>query len=139
MPPSNSAELTRLITVETGQTVQNNEPNSDGPVNTYDLLLEAVAGDPLGNSGAGYTLRIDCTDQNDAARNNDLSLAPQIQAFDNTRWTKVGDDFVSEQRFPITVLAGVEGHVFRYVATMVSDNDDVISFIESNQFVLVDP
>ena len=139
MPPSNTAQLTRLITVETGQTVQNNEPNSDGPVNTYDLLLEAVAGDPLGDSGAGYTLRIDCIDQNDAVRNATLSLVPQIQAFDNSKWTKVGDDFVSEQRFPITVPAGVEGHVFRYVATMVSDNNDILSFIESNQFLLVDP
>ena len=29
--------------------------------------------------------------------------------------------------------------MFRYVATLVGVNDDVVSFIESNQFILVDP
>ena len=31
----------------------------------------------------------------------------------------------------------MQGHVFRYVASLVSDNGDIVSFIESNKFVLV--
>jgi hypothetical protein len=139
MPQANNAELTRLITVESGQSVQNNEPNADGPVNTYDLLLEAVAGDPLGDSLAEYTLVIDCIDENLAAPNGGLSVPPQIQRFEDPPWVRVGSDFVTEQRFAINVPAGVEGHMFRYVATLVSANKDVLSFIESNKFLLVDP
>jgi hypothetical protein len=140
MPQSNNAELTKLYTSETGVDAQNNEPNSDGPAATYNLRLEAVAGDPLGDSGANYTLQIDCIDENLAQRNAQLSVGTVPQAFDGgSGWQKVGDDFKTEQTFLINVPAGVQGHMFRYVATMVSDNNDVISFIESNKFVLVDP
>jgi len=138
MPEANNAEVTRLSTSETGVDAQNNEPNSDGPAAAYDLRLEGVAGDPLGNSGANYTLQIDCIDESLSERNNDLSPGTVPQAFDG-RWVKVGDDFKTEQTFPITVPAGVQGHMFRYVATLVSVNGDVISFIESNKFVLLDP
>jgi hypothetical protein len=31
----------------------------------------------------------------------------------------------------------VQGHVFRYVASLVNANGDIVSFIESNKFVLV--
>jgi hypothetical protein len=140
MPQSNNAELTKLYTSETGVDAQNNEPNSDGPAPAYDLRLEGVAGDPLGNSGANYTLQIDCIDENLAQRNNNLSVGTVPQAFNaGSQWVKVGDDFKTEQTFLINVPAGVQGHMFRYVATLVSVNGDVISFIESNKFVLLDP
>ena len=38
---------------------------------------------------------------------------------------------------PINVDPAARGHVLRYVATLVSANGDVVSFIESNQFILV--
>jgi hypothetical protein len=140
MPQSNNAELTKLYTSETGVDAQNNEPNADGPSATYELRLEAVAGDPLGNSGANYTLQIDCIDENLAQRNAQLSVGTLNQAWNAANgWVKVGDDFKTEQTFTITVPAGVQGHMFRYVATLVSVNGDVISFIESNKFVLLNP
>ena len=43
---------------------------------------------------------------------------------------------MTDQTFTITVDPGVQGHVLRYVATLVSANGDNVSFIESNKFVL---
>jgi hypothetical protein len=139
MPQANNAELTELYTSETGGVVQNNEPNADGPAATYELHLQAVAGDPLGDSGAGYKLQIDCIDENLAQRNGSMSPGSVAQEFKAPLWVKVGDDFKTDQTFTITVPAGVEGHLFRYVATLVSDNGDVISFLESNKYVLRNP
>jgi hypothetical protein len=119
--------------------VQNNEPNADGPAGNYQLHLQAVAGDPLGDSGTDYKLQIDCIDENLAQRNAGLSVGSVAQSFAAPLWVKVGDDFKTDQTFTINVPAGVEGHLFRYVATLVSDNGDIISFIESNQFVLRNP
>jgi hypothetical protein len=141
---ANDAELTRLYTAETGQLVENNEPNADGPATSYDLILQAVAGDPLGDSGTDYTLQIDCIDETLAAPADPvMSPGTLVQQFDNAAgndWVRAGGDFVKEQRFSIdisTLGASVRGHVFRYVATLVSDNNDVVAFIESNKFVLV--
>ena len=139
MPQSNNSELTEVRAVETGGDVQSNQPNADNKAPTYDVLLEAVAGDPLGDSGAGYTLRIDCIDENLAQRNAQLSIGPLTQSWSAPTWVKIGDDFKTEQRFTLNVPAGVEGHMFRYVATLVGDNDDVTSFVESDPFLLVDP
>jgi hypothetical protein len=140
MPQANNAELTEAYTSESGGVVQNNEPNADGPAATYELHIQAVAGDPLGNSGADYKLQIDCIDENLAQRNSNLSVGTVSQAFDSSRWVKVGDDFKTDQTFTINVPAnaGLQGHLFRYVVTLVSVNGDVISFIESNKFVLLD-
>jgi hypothetical protein len=139
MPQANNADMTELYTSETGGVVQNNEPNADGPAATYQLHLQAVAGDPLGDSGADYKLQIDCIDENLAQRNAGLSVGTVAQQFAAPLWVKVGDDFKTDQTFTINVPAGVEGHLFRYVATLVSNNGDIISFIESNKFVLRNP
>jgi hypothetical protein len=139
MPQSNNAELTEVFTAETGVNVQSNQPNADNKAPTYDVRLQAVAGDPLGDSGSDYVLRIDCIDESLAQRNAALSIGPLNQTFAAPTWVKVGDDFKTEQRFTLTVPAGVEGHMFRYVATLVGVNDDVLSFIESDPYILVDP
>jgi hypothetical protein len=139
MPEANNAEVTELFASETGGQVQSNQPNADGPAATYEVHLQAVAGDPLGDSGTNYTLRIDCIDQNDSLRNATLSVAPQAQQFDASKWVKVGDDFKTDQTFLINVPAGVEGHLFRYVATLMSDNGDITGWAESDPFILRDP
>jgi hypothetical protein len=139
MPQSNNAELTEIQTAETGVSVQSNQPNADNKAPNYDVRLEAVAGDPLGDSGGDYTLRIDCIDESLAQRNAVLSIGPLNQTFSAPTWVKVGDDFKTEQTFTVTVPVGVEGHMFRYIATLVGVNDDVTSFLESDAFILVDP
>jgi hypothetical protein len=139
MPEAFNAELTELYASETGGVVQSNQPNADGPAATYEVHLHAVAGDPVGNSGAKYTLRIDCIDQNDSLRNASLSVVPQAQEFVAPLWVAVGDDFKTDQKFLINVPAGVEGHLFRYVATLMSDNGDITSWLESDAFILRNP
>jgi hypothetical protein len=143
MPQANNAELTELYTAELGSTVRNEEPNADGAAAQYHLIVQAVAGDPAGSNNGEYTLRMDCIDETLAERNADLSVDPVLQTFDgNTAgglWVADGDDFKTDQTFVIDVPAGVQGHLFRYVATLLSVNNDIITSIESRPFVLVDP
>jgi hypothetical protein len=139
MPEANNAEVTELYASETGGVVQGDQPNADGPAATYEVHVQAVAGDPLGDSGTNYTLRIDCIDQNNSLRNAALSVAPQAQQFDASKWVRVGDDFKTDQTFLINVPGGVEGHLFRYVATLMSDNGDITAWAESDPFILRDP
>jgi hypothetical protein len=145
MPSANDAELTELYTSETDEVVEDNEPNTgevaDPPATTFDLHLQAVAGDNIGSSGANYTLLIQCIDET-LAEPADPSMSPGTlpQQFDNAvgnDWVKAGTNFVKEQKFTIPVPSGVRGHVFRYVASLVSDNNDQVSYIKSNRFILV--
>jgi hypothetical protein len=46
-------------------------------------------------------------------------------------------NFVKEQVIPIPVPGAVAGHVFHYEGRLVSDDNQVISFGESNRFILV--
>jgi hypothetical protein len=141
MPQANDAELTELYTTETGVDVENNEPNAGGIRGSYDLHLQAVAGDNIGDSEANYKLLIQCIDETLAAPAADPGMSPGevAQVFDAPVWAPANDNFVSDQKFTITVNPGVQGHLFRYVATLVSANGDNVSFIESNKFVLLDP
>ena len=63
MPQANDAELTELFTASTGVNVEDNEPNTGPPAgppaNNFDVRLQAVAGNAIGNSGADYELRLD--------------------------------------------------------------------------------
>jgi len=85
MPQANDAELTELYTASTGVDVEDNEPNTGAPgnppSNTFDLHLQAVAGNALGGSGANYSLRADCIDETLAAPNPGMSVGPLNQQF----------------------------------------------------------
>jgi len=77
MPNANDAELTELYTAATGFDVEDNEPNSGPPGNppaaTYDLHVEAVAGNAIGNSSADYTITLTAIDETLAAPNATMS------------------------------------------------------------------
>jgi hypothetical protein len=147
MPQANDAELTELYTAATGEEVQDNEPNTgppgQPPATAFDLRLQAVAGSVIGNAGGTYELRIDCIDDTLAQRNGSMSVAAQNQRFNNAAgndWVLAGGtagNFVKEQTFPITVDNGAKGHVLHYVATMVNASGDIVSFLDSPQFILV--
>jgi hypothetical protein len=139
---ANDAELTELYTAATGEEVENNEPNADNTAAgalTFDLRLQAVAGSVRGDDGSDYKLRIDCIDETLAAPNLLMSVAEQTQEFDSVNgWVEqTSKNFVKEQKNTITVDANAKGHVLRYVASLRGVNGDVVSFIESNKFVLV--
>ena len=141
MPQANDSELTKAYTTPTGIDVENNEPNADGPAGNFDLRLEAVAGSVLGDSGATYKLTVDCIDDTLAERNANMSEpVPLAQAFNNavgSDWLAAGNNFKKEQTINFNVDAQAKGHVLHYVVTLVGDNGDVVSFIESNKFILI--
>jgi hypothetical protein len=145
MPQTNDAELTELYTTPTNEEVEDNEPNSGPPgqasAANFNLRLQAVAGNAVGNSAANYTLRIDCIDDTLAAPNGGMSPGTLNQAFNAVNLWNLGGgntgNYVNEQTFLINVDNAAKGHVLHYVATMVSVNGDIVSFIESNRFILV--
>jgi hypothetical protein len=144
VPQANDAELSELYTAAAGFDVEDNEPQAPlpgtTPANNFDLHLEAAAGSAIGDNGASYQLTITCIDDTLAAPNAAMSPGLLNQQFDMTSgWTASGvaGNFLKEQVFNISVPAGVRGHVFHYIATLVSANNDIASFIESNRFILV--
>jgi hypothetical protein len=144
MPHPNDAELTELYTSATGLDVEDNEPNTGAPgappENNFQLHLELVAGNVIGNGGGNYRLEITCIDETLAAPNANMSpgvLNQQFLAADGWQAGGPAGNFLKEQVFNINVDNAARGHVLRYVATMVSAGRDVVSFIESNRFILV--
>lgn len=143
MPQANDAELTALYSASTGFDVEDSEPNTGAPgaapAANFDLHVEAVAGNVIGNGAANYQLTLTCIDETLAAPNGGMSRSASQQFTAADGWISGGGagNFLKEQVFNIAVPAGVRGHVFRYVGTLVSVNGDIVSFIESNRFVLV--
>jgi hypothetical protein len=144
MPHPNDAEETKLYTSPTGLDVEDNEPNTGAPgappENNFQLHLELVAGNVIGNGGGNYRLEITCIDETLAAPNANMSpgvLNQQFLAADGWQAGGPAGNFLKEQVFNINVDNAARGHVLRYVATMVSAGRDVVSFIESNRFILV--
>ena len=144
MPHPNDAELTELYTSAPGLDVEDSEPNTGAPggnpTANFQLHLEAVAGNVIGNGGGNYRLEITCIDETLAAPNPSMSPGVLNQEFDpNDGWQAGGaaGNFLKEQVFNIAVDNAARGHVLRYVATMVSNDRSVVSFIESNRFILV--
>jgi len=145
MPQANDAEITDVYSASLDLDVEDNEPNTPAPGvtppnTTFDVQLEMVAGNAIGNSAANYTLTITCIDETVGAPNAQLSVGPLNQEFKAADgWTLSGPagNFFNKQRFTKTVPPAVQGHVFRYIATLVSANNDIVSFRESNRFILI--
>ncbi|HEX8858813.1 MAG TPA: hypothetical protein VGC06_06895 [Actinomycetes bacterium] len=143
MPQANDAELTNLYSAATNFDVEDNEPNTGPPGNppaaSFDLHVEAVAGNVIGNSSADYRLTLTAIDETLAAPNAGMSRTADQEFNAANGWNPGGGagNFLKEQVFSIPVPNGVQGHVFRYVGTLVSKNGDIVSFIESNRFILV--
>lgn len=141
---ANDAQLTELTTAQNGSTVEDNAPNAPAQPG-FDLVIEAVAGNAVGNSGAPYTLTVSAMDLTLVAPASDLvPFIANPQHFDApTGWKPSGPDFEYSQPFSITipVLAGGQrkyaGHTLQYVASLVNANGQIVSIIESDPFVLV--
>jgi hypothetical protein len=77
MPQANDAELTELYTSAPGLDVEDDEPNTGAPggnpTANFQLNLEAVAGNVIGNGGGNYRLEITCIDETLAAPNASMS------------------------------------------------------------------
>jgi hypothetical protein len=93
---------------------------------------EPAPGAPPGNSGADFELRLDCVDESLSLRNGVMSRGPVTRSFGpGDGWVATGGDFVKEQTVNIAVDPNARGHMLRHVATLVSVNGAIVSFIES--------
>ena len=144
MPQPNDAEFTNLYTASTGLDVEDNEPNTPAPgganpAGQFDLHVEAVAGNVIGAGAGNYALTLTCIDDVTAAPNAGMSFSfnQQFNAADGWASGGAAGNFVKEQVIPITVPAAISGHVFHYEGTLVGVDNQVISFAESNRFILV--
>ncbi len=141
---ANDAKLTEITTAQTGSTVEDNAPNAPAQAG-FDIVVEAVAGTAVGNSGAPYTLTITAMDLTAVAPATDLNpVIANPQHFDSPTGGKPsGPDFEYSQSFAVTVpVTGTgarkyAGHVLQYVASLVNQNGQVVSILESDPFVLV--
>src|SRR5215468_2090341 len=122
---ANDATLTALTTAHTSSMVGDNAPNAPADA-TFDLVVEAVAGTAVGNSGALYTLTISAIDLTAVGQ----PWPPQVlaQAFNPvTGWKLSGAG-------PEGPLAG---HTLQFVASLVSQGAQIVSIIQGDPFVLV--
>jgi hypothetical protein len=146
MPQINDAQITSVFSASiTLDQVEDDEPNTPAagggaPVATFNVVLEAVAGNAVGNGGANYTLTLTCYDETTgdlAPASMSRTSNEQFNAADGWQLNAGAQNYFKRAVATITVPPGVRGHVFRYLAALVSDNNDIVSFKESNRFILV--
>jgi hypothetical protein len=143
-PPVNAhdATLTALATAHTGSTVEDTAPNAPA-AGAFDLVLAAVAGSALGNSGTPYTLTISAIDL--TAVTQGWPTRTLHQAFDTANgWTPAGTGphYQCTQTIAVPVPGGgpggpLAGHTLQCVASLVSQDAQTVAIIHSNPFVLV--
>jgi hypothetical protein len=145
---ANDARIVRLVTARVDGTVEDSTPNADAAVpDQFDLILQAEVGGILGNSGANYTLTF--TAINDDMVTRQVSLNPPGNPFKeewnlSCGWIRSGNDFVKTgpgeadgiMRYRIAIPPGLAG-ASHYNIRLVSENFQVISFAQSNPFLLV--
>lgn len=138
----NDAKITSLYVSEPGavKNIQDDAPNANSPAGTkFRVTLEMVAG----NGVAGkYHVRTTCSDLTDTthvaaldppagplnANGALFATAPEWKT-DGPRWVFNHSETIS----PPTV----KGHVYRYTASLHSDNGQIVSIGESDPFILL--
>jgi hypothetical protein len=145
---ANDARIARLFTTQVDGTVEDNTPNANSLMrDQFDLILQAEVGAVLGDSGANYTLTFTAVNDDTVARQ--VALNPPGNPLKEEwnlgcGWIRSGNDFVKTgageadgiMRYRITIPPGLTG-AFHYNVRLVSENYQVISFAQSNPFLLV--
>ena len=138
---ANDAMVTALATTQTGSMVADTAPNAPAAA-SFNLVLEAVAGSALGNSGAPYTLTISAVDL--TAVTQGWPTQTLHQAFDAANGWELrgaGPDYQCTQTVAVPVPGGpggpLAGHTLQCVASLVSQGALIVSIAQSDPFVLV--
>jgi hypothetical protein len=138
---ANDAMVTALATAHTGSMVADTAPNAPAAA-SFNLVLEAVAGSALGNSGAPYTLTISAVDL--TAVTQGWPTQTLHQAFDAANGWELrgaGPDYQCTQTVAVPVPGGpggpLAGHTLQCVASLVSQGALIVSIAQSDPFVLV--
>jgi hypothetical protein len=139
---AHDATLTGLATTHTGSTIGHPAPNAPA-AGSFDLILQATAGSALGNSGAPYTLTISAIDL--TAVTQGWPTLTLHQAFDTANGWKpsgTGQGYQCTHTVTVQVPGGgpggpLAGHTLQCVASLISQDAQIVSIIHSNAFVLV--
>jgi hypothetical protein len=138
---ANDAALTELATAQSGSLVEDNAPNALRG-NSFDLVVEAVAGSVIGDGGQPYTLQISAIDLTAVTPAlTPFTLSQAFTAANGWKLSGSGPDYECTQVFAVPVPGGaggpLAGHVFQYTASLFNTNGQIISIIQSDPFVLV--
>jgi hypothetical protein len=135
MVNANNAKLIQITTRASGGSVPNEIPLTSGKGNQFSVVVEGTAGRVLGASGQPYMLEIVAFDLTAGANPHSGAnhfTQRRLERFDAAHgWP----DKVTIFAITLNDLAAVEGHLFRYYATLASVNQ-IISFVESPLFLL---
>ena len=104
-----------------------------------------MAGSAIGSTGAPYTLTVSVMDLTAVAPANLVPTIPPQFFNSATGWKASGSEFEYSRKFPVTIpLTGgpgsprqYVGHTLQYVASLVNQNAQIVSILESEPFVLV--
>jgi len=138
----NDAKITSLYVSEPGavKDIQDDAPNANNPAGTkFRVTLEMVAG----NGVAGkYHVRTTCSDLTETTHAGPLDppagpLNANGALFANPpEWVADGPRYVFNHSETINPPA-VKGHVYRYTASLHSDNGQIVSIKQSDPFILL--
>jgi hypothetical protein len=142
---ANDARITRLFVTQTNGVVQDDSPNAPAsgagsPAGNYDLHLQMEAG---ANVAGGYQLVITAYDvtTGDTSAALDPAAGPLNGPtnFAVAPWVVSLGDRVFDQKATISIggAGTVQNHVFYYTAALRSDNFQIVSFVQSDFFILV--
>lgn len=140
----NDAKITSLYVSEPGPVVDiaDDAPNANTPAGTgFRVTLEMVAG--IAVTGT-YHLRTTCSDLTDTsnapglAPGGPLNTPPGGHAFGPPPWTPDGSRYVFNQSVNVPAPPPAKkGHVYRYTASLYSNNGEIVSIKESDPFILL--
>lgn len=140
----NDARLTRVYTAVTGSTVEEDIPDQpdagEAADPSFDVFIEAAAGNNIGTSGTPHTLTITAVNETKQAVVAAYSSVTN-QAFNAANgWVSSGDDFVTTQNITLPTPApapSAPNDLYRVYVSLVTPNLQIASFAESNLFMLV--
>jgi hypothetical protein len=136
----NVVRITSIYVAPTGSPVPSPTPNSeDAPATSLDLFITGEEGDDIQSDDIKYQLSYYAMDFGTgnlagAAFNGVLN-----QTTGGGEWKPYngGEDFFTNQKISITIPGGLRFHVLQYHAVLVAKNGDIVSFAQSEPFVLV--
>jgi hypothetical protein len=142
MPNFNDAKITSLYVSERGaiKDIADDAPNAPAG-GKFRVTLEMVAG---GGVAGKYHLRTTCSDLTetqhaatlDPPGGSPLNPGPAAALFESAPWKHEGAHWVFNESVTIDP-PNHKGHVYRYTASLHSDNGQIVSIRESDPFILL--
>ena len=149
---ANDAQLVRVYTRETGRSIADHSPRVSGAAAggnvSFEVVVEAEAGDVLGGIGAPYLLTLAAFDKTTgqlAAPSTAFAKNP-TEAF-NANYGNISKWPLYKSYFTVTLTQAqadaLVGHVLQYTAALINplpgggSPPNVVSFLESEPFILV--